>query len=578
MSILLAAGNRIGVNKELSASSHNVAASPESARRREVSGLTGLRFFAALSVVLSHGADQILRLRNSTFTYWLSQSAGFGMVLFFVLSGFVIHYNYRKTVTQGGVNGLGSFIWARFSRLYPLYFFILALDVLLGQRLYEFMTGNSEPIRDLWSAIPYHLTLTQTWIYKAFSDSSLVYVTGRDAGVTWSIATEWFFYLCYPLAALFVIRIQKPGAAMLASVGWCVLWISLVIAIFGREPSINARAASHFGAIASSSYETQDSFFRWLMYFSPYLRIGEFILGCFVAQVYVLVQERKPGPIEQAVGRFFLAVGIISIPVLTYLMYAGSWPYIRMLNYNFGLAPSVAIILFCSARYETFISRTLNAGPIIALGEASYSIYLIHFIVFVISASLLGGTFATTLPNVIYLSLKFLLLLMLILVVSLGLHAYIEVPARRWLRSLWPQSGRSGSPALAYSIFAAPGIVAALVWIAVAQTAISGASIPNGLRVLSATYGPNCAATWGNATKDMAKTCDGKNTCQYTVDVEKLGDPAAGCAKNFVVDYQCAPAPAHLIKTLPAEAGLRSKMDLSCPAKASNSGSKPSAK
>ncbi len=244
--------------KELSASSHTGAASL--ARRREVSGLTGLRFCAALSVAVSHGTDQILRLRDTPFdfTYWLSQSAGFGMVLFFVLSGFVIHYNYRKAVTQGGLNGLGSFIWARFSRLYPLYFFIVALDVLLGRRLYEFTAGDSGPIRDVLSALPYHLTLTQTWIYKVFSDSSLVYVTGTDAGVTWSIATEWFFYLCYPLVALLVIRIQKPTAAITALVAWCVLWISLAISIFAREPVINQWAATRFGAIASSSYETQE--------------------------------------------------------------------------------------------------------------------------------------------------------------------------------------------------------------------------------------------------------------------------------------------------------------------------------
>ncbi len=257
-------------------------------------------------------------------------------------------------------------------------------------------------------------------------------------------------------------------------------------------------------------------------------------------------------------------------------MYAGSWPYIRMLNYNFGLAPSVAIILFCSARYETFVSRLLNAPAIVALGEASYSIYLTHFIVFVVSASLLGGTFATTLPNVIYLLLKFAALLTLILIVSLGLHAYIEVPARRWLRNLWSQGSGSGSRGMVYSIFAAPGLAAAVLWIAAAQIA-SGTSVTNGLHVLSATYGANCDATWGNSTKDVARTCNGKNACQYVVDVNKLGDPAAGCGKNFVVDYECAPGHAHLIKALPGEAGLGGKVDLSCPAKGATS-SKPGIK
>ena len=309
------------------------------------------------------------------------------------------------------------------------------------------------------------------------------------------------------------------------------------------------------------------------MYFSPYLRIGEFILGCLVAQLYLLLQDRKPGPKEQAIGRVLLALSIISIPVLIYFMISGHWPYIRMLNYNFGLAPSVAIILFCSARYDTFIARVLNTAPIVALGEASYSIYLTHFVIFVLSSSLFGSTFEATLPNAIYLSLKFIFLLMLILVVSLGLHAYIEVPARRWLRSLWPHGGRRGSRAAVYSVIAAPGVTAALLWMTVAsQMAGPGALVTNGLNVLSATYGYNCGVRQGNATSEVARTCDGKSECQYVVDVRKLGDPASGCAKNFVVDYACAPDHARLSKALPAEAGFGSKMDLSCPVRARNDG------
>ena len=43
------------------------------------------------------------------------------MTLFFVLSGFVIHYNYAGLVTGGRLRGIGAFLWARFARLYPLF-------------------------------------------------------------------------------------------------------------------------------------------------------------------------------------------------------------------------------------------------------------------------------------------------------------------------------------------------------------------------------------------------------------------------------------------------------------------------
>jgi hypothetical protein len=46
------------------------------------------------------------------------------------------------------------------------------------------------------------------------------------------------------------------------------------------------------------------------------------------------------------------------------------------------------------------------------------------------------------------------------------------------------------------------------------------------------------------------------------VDVNTLGDPAAGCAKSFFVQYAC-PGDARISKTIPGEAGFGSHLDLS---------------
>ena len=57
--------------------------------------LTGLRFLAAFSVMIGHGLGAFLGHAQADFgpIYWFSQLSGLGMTLFFVLSGFVIHYN-----------------------------------------------------------------------------------------------------------------------------------------------------------------------------------------------------------------------------------------------------------------------------------------------------------------------------------------------------------------------------------------------------------------------------------------------------------------------------------------------------
>jgi hypothetical protein len=98
----------------------------------------------------------------------------------------------------------------------------------------------------------------------------------------------------------------------------------------------------------------------------------------------------------------------------------------------------------------------------------------------------------------------------------------------------------------------------------------STASVLSDVRILSAIYGGNCSAPRGNATRVLSGSCNGKNDCAYLVDVNLLRDPAPGCGKDFVVDYQCAPEGRQLSKTQRGETGLKSRLDLSCPSASAN--------
>jgi peptidoglycan/LPS O-acetylase OafA/YrhL len=131
--------------------------------KREINSLTGLRFLAAFSVAVAHGASLTLRFDQPRFgpSFWLMQGVVFGMTLFFVLSGFVIHYNYRMLVAEGGI---GAFLWARFARLYPLFLLMLLIDVVLGRELYNFMLGSAGSFDAGQRALPFYLSLTQSWL------------------------------------------------------------------------------------------------------------------------------------------------------------------------------------------------------------------------------------------------------------------------------------------------------------------------------------------------------------------------------------------------------------------------------
>jgi peptidoglycan/LPS O-acetylase OafA/YrhL len=142
------------------------------------------------------------------------------MTLFFVLSGFVIHDNYAGQVTDGGLRGIAAYLWARFSRLYPLLLLTLVGYVLISRKHYEFWTGHPDEFRGVLQALPYFLLWIQSRLYKPIGDTSLIYAIGGSTSLTWSISTEWFFYFVFPLVAWLILRSRAPRLTFGLVLAW----------------------------------------------------------------------------------------------------------------------------------------------------------------------------------------------------------------------------------------------------------------------------------------------------------------------------------------------------------------------
>src|SRR5260221_36638 len=182
-------------------------------QREEILSLTGLRFLAALSVASAHGSS-VVGLGPTAAGYWVSTTAAIGMQLFFVLSGFVIHYNYRDaaTVERGGK---GRFLWARFARLIPLYAFMLFVD-LISRTNYSLRNGSPDTVHLVLEALPFYLTLTQSWFYILLGNTSIIYAILPTMELSWSVSTEWFFYLAYIPLVFVVVSIKRPLVTVIA--------------------------------------------------------------------------------------------------------------------------------------------------------------------------------------------------------------------------------------------------------------------------------------------------------------------------------------------------------------------------
>jgi len=107
---------------------------------------------------------------------------------------------------------------------------------------------------------------------------------------------------------------------------------------------------------------------------------------------------------------------------------------IQQLHQNFGFAPSMAVLIFCCARYTNSVVSLLSEKWIVLGGEASYSIYLLHFLI--INAFRYEAATITSWNVALGALLQLIVALASIIGLSLVSWNFIEVPARKGLRKL----------------------------------------------------------------------------------------------------------------------------------------------
>jgi peptidoglycan/LPS O-acetylase OafA/YrhL len=382
--------------------------------------LTGLRFVAAMSVAFAHCIALIVKLPDPTrIMAFATTLAECGMSLFFVLSGFVIHANYSTKVAHPA--GVRTFFVARFARLYPLFMVFLCFDLLMKVGFHQ---TNFERLKTL----PLYLLLTHSWIYLAVDGNSLIYQFGLAPQVTWSISTEAFFYVVFPLLCVPIAMLRTPRSLLLSMLALCMFAFTVVLLVNWKSAALEHLGVRLFGEIAANP---QDGFYRWIAYFSPYARGPEFTLGCLISALIKALPLTTSK--EQRLGAYALGTALLAACALVYLFaFAGLPKPVAELAQNFGFAPVLATIIFCCARYNNAIVSALSAPRVVLAGEASYSIYLSHMVVF---GAFRYESVTITDPQIwIATLLQCGAAMTAVVGASLVLWALVEMPARRAVR------------------------------------------------------------------------------------------------------------------------------------------------
>jgi peptidoglycan/LPS O-acetylase OafA/YrhL len=288
--------------------------------------LTGLRFYAALVVVLYHISRYF---EPMAFTAPVVGFGYTGVSFFFILSGFVLAWSSREGDTKAG------FYWRRFARVWPLHalttIFAIPVALVVGIPL-------------LWSALPFTLTLTQAWLppgdYRyAFN------------GVSWSLACEAFFYLLFP-ALIRIIR--KQGRLFLIS-GLVVAGLAL----FGVAGVVLA----------------PDRTLGYLFYTMPAFRLGEFIVGICLA----VAMQRGWRPVF-TMGKALLATAAVYAALMaTAILMLDSPERLPYVIADLVMLPAFAAVITAAAAGDIRgDGGHLRGRRLFKLGSWSFALYLVH--------------------------------------------------------------------------------------------------------------------------------------------------------------------------------------------------------
>lgn len=346
----------------------------------EILALTGLRAVAAIWVVLFHleAKFSVLARNYPALAYIFPRNGFLGVDLFFVLSGFVIYYNYAGWFQTIRPIPYANFIWMRLARLYPVHLFTLILFV--GSVFWLEVHGHVSPHPEFHkkSAILLNVLLIHSWWVPLHVSWNVP---------AWSISCEWLAYLVFPLFIAFPIAFRSVRSSILvASVSMLAM----------------AAALQWFHNDGNSQYGL--------------LRIaGEFPTGCCLCYLY------KRNVAANLNWDVVLPATVAALAGCVYLFHA------------FGLVsywavPLLAMIILGLSYQKGVASRILSSRPFLIGGYISYSLYMTHTFLFTALDKLFPSLEkqAWSVFTDIILGLGF----------AAGTYYFVEEPSRKRMRRL----------------------------------------------------------------------------------------------------------------------------------------------
>ncbi len=290
--------------------------------KEKIDPFESLRGIAAIAVALYHFRCYSLLTDNLFIAH-----AELMVDFFFVLSGFVIAYNYEERL--GSTKELFVFQTKRFWRLYPLHIITLVgfLGIELAKYFFEQKTGNT-------STFPaFSINNTGVFIQHVFMLHAVI-GDGRSFNYpSWSISSEFYTYLIFAILTVYGKKMRwfLFGSLVLIS----SIWVGGIVQInLDEYPMLRCTFSFFMGTLS------------WL----------------------ICKKWKQKRQLPGGVPIIFI---ILSVAAICYLRS----PYQRVICPMLFLGIIVSIYL---SKRDSKLWKMLSVKPLVFLGTISYSIYMVH--------------------------------------------------------------------------------------------------------------------------------------------------------------------------------------------------------
>ena len=247
---------------------------------------------------------------------------------------------------------------------------LVGLVLVLFPQIYKNLPGHFS-----FKGLVFSALLVQNWGFSLISWNS----------PAWSLSTEWLVSLAFPMFLLSARRVTHGRTAMMLCFGCLMAFAAFLLATHSITPNVVGK--------------------------SGVIRTGcEFAAGCFLYRIYAIGLRANITAELITLGAFLIGLLVPNLSLLCV----------------FGFPP----LILLATQPSSLVARTVSNPAMVFLGEISFSIYLLHWILLEVSnraqvALGIHGFIAV---------LWFIGFTALLITLSTVTYYLIEIPARQRFR------------------------------------------------------------------------------------------------------------------------------------------------